>query len=131
MMCMYLGDQAFGLFKDFALLKKPSKKTCWHSMNVTASIQLPVTPIKVILKEVDGTLFCPACGQTMFSYMEKVSHYWPFLSQEQDNHVVLVDGMYETFEDGNGNPGLFCDNLNGNGCGRRVAVPLGWEIEWD
>ena len=36
-----------------------------------------------------------------------------------------------TTETGDGTPALFCDNYQGEGCGRPVTLPDGWEIAYD
>ncbi len=40
----------------------------------------------------------------------------------------MTDHTVWTEDDGE--PGLFCDNYDGSGCGAPIDLPDGWEVDW-
>lgn len=46
--------------------------------------------------------------------------------------VLGIDtiGWDVTGESGDSDPGLFCDNYDGGGCGAPIDLPDGWEVDW-
>lgn len=73
---------------------------------------------------------CPRCGGQSFGYLEGNEQYWPPSSVEDG--VVFVDtiGWDGIGESGDSDPGLFCDEWQGGGCGAPIDLPDGWEVEF-
>jgi hypothetical protein len=49
---------------------------------------------------------------------------------EGGGEVVVYWSADGTADSGDSDPGLFCDDWRGNGCGAAIDLPDGWEIGW-
>lgn len=79
-------------------------------------------------------LTCPKCGGTTIGYAENCVDY-----RTPSGQTVRDDGGGEvavywssdgTGESGDSDPGLFCDNWEGGGCGVPIDLPDGWEVDY-
>lgn len=79
--------------------------------------------------DLNGVLVCGNCLTREFRYEENEWTWRTFKSNA--NHVVSVSWDFGDHSDGDSNPGLICDNVDHDGCGRPVILPDGFEIGWD
>ncbi len=78
-------------------------------------------------------------GQTFYPYLAMSTR--PFHPQgiteqhwapagSKDGAVWLASYGWDAVGEDDGEPGLFCDNYDGSGCGAPIDLPDGWEVEW-
>jgi len=48
----------------------------------------------------------------------------------KDGAVWLASYGWDAVGEDDGEPGLFCDNYDGGGCGAPIDLPDGWEVDW-
>jgi hypothetical protein len=79
-------------------------------------------------------LTCPDCGGTTFGYREGCEDYrTPSGQKVYDDESGTVSVYWSadgTAESGDNDPGLFCDDWQGQGCGVAIDLPDGWEIDY-
>lgn len=77
---------------------------------------------------------CPRCGGQDFGYEEGATEYrWGNGSHPNGYGGGTVAVVWEigcSGESGDDDPGLFCDNWRGGGCGAPIDLPDGWEVDF-
>lgn len=77
---------------------------------------------------VDGVARCPGCGNEEFGYYEGTDQYWT-PSANGEGVVSVYSRGWDSIGEGDGQPGLFCDDWSGNGCGSPIDLPGDWDID--
>lgn len=94
----------------------------WADRYVVRPLPVPYT---------ETLLTCDNCGNTTFGYEESLSNYRSPGGQDAEAKTVTVLWSSNGDSDGDSDPGLFCDNYEGGGCGLAVDLPDDWDIGWD
>ena len=86
-------------------------------------------PVELIVDDA-GIPTCPLCGGQQFGYMEGcVDYRTP--DDAGPGYVRCFSHCDGTADSGDSDPGWFCDNWQGGGCGAPVSIPDGIEERYD
>jgi hypothetical protein len=103
----------------------------WEHELLTA-LAHQAAPARRVMAEVRGhELTCPECDGTVFGFKEGCVDYRTPSGQAADGDggtVTVYWAADGTAESGDAEPGLFCDDWRGGGCGVAIDLPDGWEV---
>jgi hypothetical protein len=115
--------------EDAAMIAAALRR-CDESDRLVALADAFDPPERLTAVIVDDVPTCPRCGNATISYVEGCEQYWPH-GLSADGAVWLdTIGWDGIGESGDSDPGLFCDNYDGGGCGAPIDLPDGWEVDW-